>query len=156
MLQRLIRLQRHVHMGIALAVILGTVMLSAIIGRGSWFLTVVLGGVYVFVGMAHAVRLIRSRWGRGVTSKSSPLWRQAAAYGEPGDVLAAIDAEVAAGHDVRVFGRTVAWDQWFAPDLVLLTPSWFVRATRAGLVVVRLDDVLWVFRFRRRGDSPFW
>lgn len=156
MLDRLIHRQRSARRAFALSVILAICLL--------------LTADAVIVGSFHAVGWVafafacanpfvqlalQSRWGRGPKSKKSPL-RQVESFGDPVGVLATIDAEIAAGRDVRVFGRTVVWDAGFAPDLVLVTPTWLIQANRDGLTLVRLDDILWLSRFRRLSRNIYW
>lgn len=153
MLRRLIDRQRSVRRGIAVAAILGAGLFGAVDLLTSGL--AIQGSFYVVFVVTQIVGwLFRSRWGRGASSDKSPL-RQAACYGDPAAVLGAIDAEIAARRDVCIFGRTIDWQTGFAPNLVLLTPSWLVQANRDGLTLVRLDDLVWVFRFRRLGRNDY-
>jgi hypothetical protein len=149
MLEQIIRRQRLVRWAAAAVVLLVAAVVAA--GAAALGPAPVQLAFYVVAGAIwYASWLVLSRWGRGARSRSSPLWRQALVYGSPRRVLGAIDAEVAAGRDVRVFGRTSVWCFWTTPDFVLLTTSWLVQANRAGLTIVRLDEILWVFRYDRR------
>src|SRR6266568_2494097 len=89
--------------------------------------------------------LLCGRW-TWLTSRGMPLAASARVYGAPRDVLRRIDAEIAAGRDVRIFGDWNGWRLWAAPDLVVFTPTWLVQVNAAGVSAVRLDDILWVFK----------
>ncbi len=73
---------------------------------------------------------------RGRARRSDPSSHPAVAglkrFGTPQEIAARIQAETAAGAER-------------AGDLVL-TPSWLLRGTFFGLTVVRLEDVVWVYR----------
>src|SRR5260221_4565143 len=99
MLDRLIRRQRSARRGFAVAVICAFGLFAAVATLTfGWFGVIRVMGFFPFAQLLVQAAL-QSRWGRGANSKKSPL-RQAECYGEPGAVLAAIDAEVVAGRDV--------------------------------------------------------
>src|SRR5262245_51147989 len=140
MIERMISRHRNVRLlGLAGAVLLCGVAF-AVSGQVP---QVILPASVVFCLLIYfAPMLFTSRW----TAGGMPLTASARQHGSPRDTLRRIDAEIAAGRDVRFFGT---WRFWTPPDLIIFTPNWLVQINAAGVSAVRLDDVLWVFKRSR-------
>ncbi len=84
-----------------------------------------------------------------------PVLRRLALYGPPGKVMAEIDGELAREDEVVVLGRpqkSFRLSDGASGPSVYLTRSWLVQLTELGARLVRLDDVLWVWKYVDEGD----
>jgi hypothetical protein len=81
-----------------------------------------------------------------------PRWhfvlRRLSAYGPPGQVAAAIDAELAHTDSLLSFGQPVRSFRISSTGKypVLITPSWLLQFGELGLRVARLNDVTWYYK----------
>src|SRR5262245_60724103 len=153
MIERLLRRHRTARLlGAAAAALLCVcaILLSSVVPQ------LILPAFAVVIPAAvFAVCLLCNRFA-WLTSRGMPAAPSVRHYGDRLDVFREIDAEIAAGSDVRTFGGWNAWNPLAAPDLVVFTPGWLVQVNAAGVSAVRLDDVLWVFKRSRVVSSPWW
>jgi hypothetical protein len=112
------------------------------------FLSVQLNGVAAFpvigwMGLIVGVPVIllclfnvsRAAWAMQ-NPFSHRIVRQLAKYGDPKDIVAGIDREMAAGPVAR-YGKSY------------LTSLWLLRPTAFGMIVVQLSDVVWMYHLKQ-------
>jgi hypothetical protein len=115
------------------------------------------GGIAVLVlfyssPLAVVVTLLwRGDW---LSPAGRALLRKTGVHGDAWTILRAIDAE-AAGPEALWVGERATWRFWSLPRFALVTPNWLVQTDPEGVTLVKLADVLWVFR-RCRSDSTGW
>src|SRR5262245_20179067 len=72
------------------------------------------------------------------------LERDLARYGKPSQLIDAIDAELRDTPDLWV--RGYYFDVFIRKDFIALTPHWLVQLRPHRAAVMRLDDIVWVYK----------
>jgi hypothetical protein len=81
------------------------------------------------------------------------LMRRLTAFGAPDRVIAQVDQELR-GEEVWVVGPPFYADAVKRPNYVALTRSWLLQVRRGRTMLVRLEDLVWVYK--RRDPGPAW
>jgi hypothetical protein len=112
------------------------------------FLPVQLNGVAAFpvigwIGLAIGIPVLLFclyNVSRAVWAMQNPfshrIVRQLAKYGDPKDIVAGIDREMAAGPVAR-YGKSY------------LTSLWLLRPTAFGMIAVQLSDIVWMYHLKQ-------
>jgi hypothetical protein len=152
MIERLLRRHRTARLlrfGAAILLAIAVFHLPEMVPR-----TVLPALVLLIFALGLVVHEVASPW-CWPTESGMPISASLRHYGDRLDVVRDIDAEIAAGGEVRTFGDCDGRRFWSPPPVVIFTPSWLVQVNVAGVSAVRLDDVLWVFK-RTRVVGGLW